>query len=68
VPEHQAVFSAGHRNQDACVIGKHLLRFDGPRDLLMDETGEAIFAKGGIVPSQSDHGFGAGGTSGAVHS
>jgi hypothetical protein len=33
----------------------------------MREPGKAALAKGGIVPGQSNNGFRAGGTPGAVH-
>src|SRR5882762_5788899 len=66
IPERQTVLPAGHRHENSVFLPKHLLRLDRPRNLIVDEAIEAIFAEGRIVAREADHRFGF--TFGAIHS
>ena len=54
VPEGEAVFPAGDRDEDALVLLEHVLALDRPLHAALEEEDEARLAEGGVVTPQLD--------------
>jgi hypothetical protein len=58
MPQGEAIFPAGHCDEDTIAGLKHGKGLNGSRDLFVHERREAALAEGGIVPWEADHCFG----------